>query len=86
MSIVPDRYAFVTPSGMVNGMDTDSAALIGYVLDAIEWFCCAQTFELMANGMIIDAVAVNNNTKGIDLDLILAIVIIDCEPWDLCKH
>lgn len=40
----------------------------------------------MANDMIIDVAAVNNNTKVIDLELILAIVIIDFEPWDLCKH
>ncbi len=36
MSIVPDKYAFVTPLGILNGTEIDSAAGIVYVCATTE--------------------------------------------------
>ena len=61
---------------MVNGIDTELAAEIEYVLAATELFCCAQTFEVM-NG-VINVVGIANS-KGIDLEPLIPANVIDYE-------
>ena len=72
-STVPDRYAFVTPRGTVNGIDTDSAAPMGYVLATIEWFVCAYAFGVISSGIIVVTISNKITAQLTDaLELILA--------------
>jgi hypothetical protein len=52
ISTVPERYAFGTPLGIVNGIDVVPSAGMLYVLATREWLCCAKAFVVIS-GMII---------------------------------